>query len=79
MATTPEEARSQAASYLDGGVGTVVIKAQVLVGGRGKAGGVRLARSADEAETVASAILGMDIKGSTVRRVMVTPAADDRP
>jgi succinyl-CoA synthetase beta subunit len=75
VATTPEEARSSAASYLDEGAGTVVIKAQVLVGGRGKAGGVRLARSADEAETVASVILGMDIKGSTVRRVMVTPAA----
>jgi succinyl-CoA synthetase beta subunit len=75
VATTPEEARSNAASYLDEGAGTVVIKAQVLVGGRGKAGGIRLARSADEAETVASVILGMDIKGSTVRRVMVTPAA----
>ena len=76
VATTPAEARSQAAAYLDGGADAVVIKAQVLVGGRGKAGGVKLARSADEAEAVAAAILGMDIKGSTVRRVLVAPAAD---
>ena len=75
VATTPAEARAQAAAYLDGGAGAVVVKAQVLVGGRGKAGGVKLARSADEAEAVASAILGMDIKGITVRRVLVTPAA----
>jgi succinyl-CoA synthetase beta subunit len=75
VASTPEEARAQAETYLRDGAGAVVIKAQVLVGGRGKAGGVRLARSADEAATVASAILGMDIKGSTVRRVMVTPAS----
>jgi succinyl-CoA synthetase beta subunit len=54
----------------------VVIKAQVLVGGRGKAGGVKLAGSAEEAEQVASAILGMDIKGITVRRVLVAPAAE---
>ena len=54
----------------------VVIKAQVLVGGRGKAGGVKLARSADEAEAVAGAILGMAIKGITVRKVLVAPAAD---
>jgi succinyl-CoA synthetase beta subunit len=53
-----------------------VIKAQVLVGGRGKAGGVKLARSADEAERIAGQILGMDIKGITVRKVLVGPAAD---
>jgi succinyl-CoA synthetase beta subunit len=53
-----------------------VIKAQVLVGGRGKAGGVKLAGSVDEAEEVAAAILGMDIKGMTVRKVLVGPAAD---
>jgi succinyl-CoA synthetase beta subunit len=53
-----------------------VIKAQVLVGGRGKAGGVKLAGSADEAAAVAGQILGMDIKGSTVRRVLIAPAAD---
>jgi succinyl-CoA synthetase beta subunit len=75
VATTPGEAHAHAASYLDAGVAAVVIKAQVLVGGRGKAGGVKLARTAEEAEAVAAAILGMDIKGITVRRVMVTPAA----
>jgi succinyl-CoA synthetase beta subunit len=53
-----------------------VIKAQVLVGGRGKAGGVKLAGSPDDAETVAGQILGMDIKGMTVRKVLVGPAAD---
>jgi succinyl-CoA synthetase beta subunit len=53
-----------------------VIKAQVLAGGRGKAGGVKLAGSPEEAEAVADAILGMDIKGITVRRVLVAPAAD---
>jgi succinyl-CoA synthetase beta subunit len=75
VATTAAEARSQAAAYLADGESAVVIKAQVLVGGRGKAGGVRLAHSADEAEAVAGAILGMDIRGITVRHVMVTPAA----
>ena len=80
VAATPAEARSQAAGYLEGASGAapasgVVVKAQVLVGGRGKAGGVKLVRSADEAERVASEILGMDIKGSSVRRVMITPAA----
>jgi succinyl-CoA synthetase beta subunit len=54
----------------------VVIKAQVLVGGRGKAGGVKLAHTADEAEAVAADILGMDIKGFTVRKVLVAAAAD---
>jgi succinyl-CoA synthetase beta subunit len=75
VASTPAEARDQAVTYLDGGASAVVIKAQVLVGGRGKAGGVKLVRSADEAESVAGAILGMDIKGIMVRRVLVTPAA----
>jgi succinyl-CoA synthetase beta subunit len=76
VAETPAEARDRAAEYLASGAGRVVIKAQVLVGGRGKAGGVRLAGSADEAAAVADAILGMDIKGITVRRVLVAPAAD---
>ncbi|MBX3030818.1 MAG: ADP-forming succinate--CoA ligase subunit beta [Chloroflexi bacterium] len=76
VADTPAEARSQAAAYLAAGADRVVIKAQVLVGGRGKAGGVKLAATADEAEAVAGAILGMDIKGITVRRVLVAPAAD---
>ncbi|MEV4317368.1 ADP-forming succinate--CoA ligase subunit beta [Actinocrispum sp. NPDC049592] len=54
----------------------VVIKAQVKVGGRGKAGGVKLARTTDEVTTHAEAILGLDIKGHLVRKVMVTPASD---
>ncbi len=76
VAHTAEEARAAAATYLTNGVATVVIKAQVLVGGRGKAGGVKLAASPDEAATVAGGILGMDIKGMTVRKVLVGPAAD---
>jgi succinyl-CoA synthetase beta subunit len=54
----------------------VVIKAQVLVGGRGKAGGVKLAGTVAEAEAAATAILGMAIKGITVRKVLIAPAAD---
>ncbi len=54
----------------------VVIKSQVLVGGRGKAGGVKLANTPDEAEKIASQILGMDIKGFTVHKVLVDEAAD---
>ena len=73
IATTPEEARQAAA---DLAVPVVVVKAQVKVGGRGKAGGVKLARSADEAEAVAEDILGMDIKGHTVHTVMVASGAD---
>ena len=76
VASTPAEARAQAAEFLEGGASAVVVKAQVLVGGRGKAGGVKLARSADEAGQVADAILGMDIKGITVRRVLVAPGAE---
>jgi len=56
--------------------GKVVVKAQVLVGGRGKAGGVKLADGADDAVAKARAILGMDIKGNIVEKVMVTPASD---
>jgi succinyl-CoA synthetase beta subunit len=76
VARTVPEARAAAERFLGGGADAVVIKAQVLVGGRGKAGGVKLARSADEAEQVAGAILGMSIKGITVRKVLVAPAAD---
>lgn len=76
VATSAGEARLQAESFLAQGAGKVVIKAQVLVGGRGKAGGVKLAGTPDEAERVAGAILGMDIKGITVRRVLVAPAAE---
>lgn len=54
----------------------VVIKAQVKTGGRGKAGGVKLAKSADEAREKAADILGLDIKGHIVHKVLVTPAAD---
>jgi succinyl-CoA synthetase beta subunit len=72
VATTPAEARA-AAEKLGGGV--VVVKAQVKVGGRGKAGGVKLAKSPREAEEHAKAILGMDIKGHTVHRVMIAQGA----
>ncbi|MDW8394743.1 MAG: ADP-forming succinate--CoA ligase subunit beta [Anaerolineae bacterium] len=56
----------------------VVVKAQVLVGGRGKAGGVKLARTLDEVEAVADQILSLTIKGLPVRRVLIDPAADIR-
>jgi succinyl-CoA synthetase beta subunit len=72
VAGTPEQARQIAAR-----LGTrVVIKSQVLVGGRGKAGGIRLASDADEAEKVADRILGMKIKGLTVKKVLVDEAAE---
>ncbi len=76
VAHTVAEARAAAERILGGGATAVVIKAQVLVGGRGKAGGVKLAGSADEAERVAGAILGMEIKGITVHKVLVAAAAD---
>jgi succinyl-CoA synthetase beta subunit len=69
---TPEKAAAAAAE-----LGTaVVVKAQVKTGGRGKAGGVKLAQSPEEAQEKAAAILGMDIKGHTVHRVLVTEASD---
>ena len=71
VASTPEEARS-AAQRLGG---KVVVKAQVKIGGRGKAGGVKLAENADDAFEKARAILGMDIKGHIVRKVMIAEAA----
>jgi succinyl-CoA synthetase beta subunit len=71
VATTPEEVRAAAEKL--GGV--VVVKAQVKVGGRGKAGGVKVAKTPDEAEEAAKAILGLDIKGHTVRTVMVAAGA----
>jgi succinyl-CoA synthetase beta subunit len=70
-ATTPEGAR-QAAARIGG---PVVVKAQVLVGGRGKAGGVKLAATPDEAAARAEEIIGLDIKGVTVHTVLVAPAA----
>jgi succinyl-CoA synthetase beta subunit len=71
VATTPDEAKSIAARI--GGV--TVVKAQVKTGGRGKAGGVKIARTPDEAREQAEQILGMDIKGHTVHRVLVDPGA----
>ena len=72
VASTPAEARA-AAEKLGG---RVVVKAQVKVGGRGKAGGVKLAETAEEAEQLAGQILGMDIKGHTVNKVMLAQTAD---
>jgi succinyl-CoA synthetase beta subunit len=72
VASTPEEAEQIARQY----GGTVVVKAQVHAGGRGKAGGVKLARTPAEAKTLASQILGLRIKDLPVQRVLVTPAAD---
>ena len=70
VATTPAEARAAAEK-----LGVCVVKAQVKAGGRGKAGGVKLAKTPDEAEEHATAILGMEIKGLTVHRVLIAPAA----
>ena len=70
VANTPAEARAAAEE-----LGTVVVKAQVKAGGRGKAGGVKLAKTPDEAEQHASNILGMEIKGLKVNRVLIAPAA----
>jgi succinyl-CoA synthetase beta subunit len=75
VATTPDEARAAAERLLPPEGGVVVVKAQVKTGGRGKAGGVKIARSADEAAEKAGEILGMDIKGHTVHRVMVAAGA----
>ncbi|MGL4176932.1 MAG: ADP-forming succinate--CoA ligase subunit beta [Dermatophilaceae bacterium] len=75
VATTPQEARAAAERVGAASGGVTVVKAQVKTGGRGKAGGVKVARSAEEAEEHARAILGMDIKGHTVHRVMVAQGA----
>jgi succinyl-CoA synthetase beta subunit len=72
VAATPTEAEAIARRI----GGTVVIKAQVHAGGRGKAGGVKLARNPAEAADYASQILGMTIKGLTVHKVLIVPAAD---
>jgi succinyl-CoA synthetase beta subunit len=71
VADTPEDVRAAAEQL--GGV--VVVKAQVKTGGRGKAGGVKVAKNPDEAEEAAKAILGLDIKGHVVKRVMVAGGA----
>ncbi|MBX9927656.1 MAG: acetate--CoA ligase family protein, partial [Gemmatimonadaceae bacterium] len=72
VATTPAEAEAIAQGY-----GTaVMVKAQVHAGGRGKAGGVKFCKTPADAKEKATAILGMDIKGLTVEKVLVTIAAD---
>ncbi|MDP9278110.1 MAG: ADP-forming succinate--CoA ligase subunit beta [Gemmatimonadota bacterium] len=72
VASTPEEAEAIARKFGT----TVVVKAQVHAGGRGKAGGVKLAKTPAEARTVASQILKLTIKGLLVQKVLITPAAD---
>jgi succinyl-CoA synthetase beta subunit len=72
VVTTSERAKAAAAEL----GGTVVVKAQVKTGGRGKAGGVQLARTPEEAQQKAAAMLGMDIKGHTVHRLLITPACE---
>jgi len=72
LATTPEEARAVAEEL----GGAVVVKAQVLTGGRGKAGGIKLAAGPDEAEARARDILGLDIRGHVVRRLWIEQASD---
>ncbi|MFC0623770.1 ADP-forming succinate--CoA ligase subunit beta [Kribbella deserti] len=71
VVTTPEEARAAAEKI----GGRVVVKAQVKTGGRGKAGGVKLASTPDEAQEAAEAILGLDIKGHIVKILNIVPAA----
>ncbi len=73
VATTPEEAK-KAAEDLGGGV--VVVKSQVKIGGRGKAGGVKVAKNPEEAEARAKEILGLDIKGHITKKVMIAEGAD---
>src|SRR5205085_11216341 len=72
VAATPEEARAAAERI----GGRVVVKAQVQIGGRGKAGGIKLADSPDEAEARARDILGMDIRGHTAHRLWIAEASE---
>ena len=74
-ATTPAEAKAAAEEIGPKSGGVTVVKAQVKTGGRGKAGGVKVAKTADEAEQFAEQILGMDIKGHTVGTVMIAQGA----
>jgi succinyl-CoA synthetase beta subunit len=76
VAHTAEEARAIAAEFAAGGQPKVVVKAQVKTGGRGKAGGVKVADGPDDAYSKASQILCMDIKGHTVHKVLVEEASD---
>ena len=73
---TVDEIEAAAREQLDGGATAVVVKAQVKAGGRGKAGGVKLATSVDDAREHGRSILGLDIKGHTVNIVYVEPASD---
>jgi succinyl-CoA synthetase beta subunit len=75
IAKTPEEARAIAEEFAAAGTSRVVVKAQVKTGGRGKAGGVKVADSPADAEEKARQILGMDIKGHTVHKVLVEEAS----
>src|SRR3989454_1524145 len=72
LATTPAEARAAAAEL----GGQVVVKAQVLTGGRGKAGGIKLAEGPEEAEARAAEILGLDIRGHVVRKLWIEKASE---
>src|SRR6266568_2654725 len=76
IAETADDARGIAADFAAAGMPRVVVKAQVKTGGRGKAGGVKLADGPDDAEAKARQILGMDIKGHTVHKVLVEEASD---
>jgi succinyl-CoA synthetase beta subunit len=76
VASTAEEARDITAAYAAEGISQVVVKAQVKTGGRGKAGGVKLAGSPGDAYEKAGHILGMDIKGHTVHKVLIAEATD---
>jgi len=76
IAETADEARAVAASFAAAGTPRVVVKAQVKTGGRGKAGGVQVADGPDDAAAKAARILGMDIKGHTVHKVLVEKASD---
>ncbi len=75
-ATSVDEARDAAATLLDGGADLLVVKAQVKTGGRGKAGGVKLARTPEEAAEKAGMILGLDIKGHIVETLLIASGAD---
>ena len=77
IATTPGEARAIADEFAAAGTSRVVVKAQVKTGGRGKAGGVKVADSPADAEEKARQILGMDIKGHTVHKVMIAETAPE--
>jgi succinyl-CoA synthetase beta subunit len=76
VASTAEEAREITTAFAAGGISQVVVKAQVKTGGRGKAGGVKLADSPADAQQKAERIIGMDIKGHTVHRVLIAEATD---